>query len=529
MCAILHIPCALSHLLDGRSVPGPGPLWHTSHVRRSSLLTLAALVMLQLPWLGRPVDMDEANFLVLTRGAAADPWRPHDVWLNWQGTAERAFDVLSNPPGIAWWLVPVADDPVPLQRAWMLPWLVLAVIGAGKLARRFAPEAELGAVFLVTAPIAFLSTTALLPDAPLYALTLLGVGGFVEASDRGRDLVPWALVAGAAALFRYSAVALAPLLVLYQVLRGRPPWSALAALLPLALLGAHDLDAYGALHLTAMGRFQSVSNGAEDWLHKGTAAVTMLGGAAALPLFRWRRGALAGAATGALLALPYGLVAVGFGALGGAGLGTVAARLAPPGSPGDAPDRADGLWLSAWAFGGLLLLLGLRFMATRYWLPFLPGVMLALPLHEWPRLRLGVQVSLCMLLAFDAADQAAAVRRVADQVAALGTGGFTGHWGWQWELEQRGWKALDEGAAPPPGSLVAMPREAWPQPVEARCTRVVWEGAARPRLPWLPRGYSSAGGANLHANWVAGEPPRRTVIPWTFANDPYERVRVCAE
>ena len=70
-----------------------------------------ALVLLQGPWLARPVHYDEANFLVLARGAVADPWRPHAAMVNWQGVRERAFDVLSNPPGIAWWLAPVAHLP----------------------------------------------------------------------------------------------------------------------------------------------------------------------------------------------------------------------------------------------------------------------------------------------------------------------------------------------------------------------------------------------------------------------------------
>ena len=89
---------------------------------RRPLLLLFAFIAVQLPWLGRPVHFDEANFLTLARGAALDPWRPHDVWINWQGTRERAFDVLSNPPGIAWFLAPVLDQPVYLQRAWMLCW-----------------------------------------------------------------------------------------------------------------------------------------------------------------------------------------------------------------------------------------------------------------------------------------------------------------------------------------------------------------------------------------------------------------------
>ena len=63
--------------------------------------------------------------------------------------------------------------------------------------------------------------------------------------------------------------------------------------------------------------------------------------------------------------------------------------------------------------------------------------------------------------------------------------------------------------------------------VDVACDSVVWEGAARPPLPWLPRGYSEQAHANLHANWIAGQPPVRTVVPWWFANDAYERVRVC--
>ena len=57
-----------------------------------------------LPFLGKPVHIDDANFLRLAEGAQEDFWRPHDVLINWQGETERAFDVLSNPPGIAWWL-----------------------------------------------------------------------------------------------------------------------------------------------------------------------------------------------------------------------------------------------------------------------------------------------------------------------------------------------------------------------------------------------------------------------------------------
>jgi hypothetical protein len=522
-----------------RGTAAQPPRWRARmpEVPRSAFLAFVALVCLQVPWLARPVHYDEANFLVLAEGARADPWRPHDVRINWLGTEQRAFEVLSNPPGIAWWLAPTLDWPVAGQRLWMLPWLALAVLGAWKLGRRFMGDGKCGVVVLLTAPIAFLSAPALLPDGPLYALSLAGVGGFVDAIDRERPAWSWALLAGTAALFRYSALCLVPLLALYALLRARQPWAFVGALVAPMLLALHDLHAYGAVHLFAMGRFQSVNNNAFDWIHKCVAAVTMLGGAGALPLFPWGRGALIGAAIGAAAAAPWGVAASIFGALGGASLGTVRTgvtflpRVARGISlVGVLPATRDRLFLSAWAFGGLAFLLTLRFTATRYWLPFLPGVLLALPLRRWAWAVVAVQLGLGVLLAADEDRSARAQGQLATQVAQLGSGVFTGHWGWQWAMERYGWRALDEGARPQPGTLVAIPRQAWPQRVEVACNRVVWEGAAQPPVPWLPRGYSEQAQANLHANWIAGQPASvRTVVPWWFANDAYERVRVCQE
>ena len=173
---------------------------------RNSLLTLLALVLLQAPWLARPPNHDETNFLALARGAALDPWRPHDVRINWQGVEERAFDVLSNPPGIAWWLAPVIDQHVAVQRIWMLPWLGLTLWGMWKLGQRFSGDAERSALLLVTSPLVFLATPALLPDAPLLACVVAGFGGFIHAVDRERPAAGWAVLLGAAFVRSYDAL-----------------------------------------------------------------------------------------------------------------------------------------------------------------------------------------------------------------------------------------------------------------------------------------------------------------------------------
>ena len=465
----------------------------------------------------RPVAFDETNFLRLAAGAVVDPWRPHDARINWQGSTERAFAVLSNPPGIAWWLAPVMDWPVWAQRAWMLPWSALAAVGAWWLAARFAPGA---AALLLVSPIAALAATSLLPDMPLYACVLAGIGGYIRAVDNKAATWPWALLAGCSVLFRYSGLAILPLLPVYAFLHRRPPAPAAAALLPVLALGLHDLHAYGAVHLLEMGRFQSVSNTPLDVFHKAVATICMLGGAVALPVFGWGGTVLLGALAGGALGVPFGIAGVGFAALGGAAVGALFRR-------GQRP-AADAAFLMMWGVSGLLFLLSLRFTAARYWLPFLAPFVLAAPARGTGLRLVATALLTALLLAEDAA-HARAESALATRVAALGRGSFTGHWGWQAVLERAGWTAMDEGAAAPAGALVAIPHESWPQPVQVRCDHVVFEAASAAWPIWLPRGYTAAGHANLHANWIAGSIPIRTVAPWWFGDDPYERARVCQE
>ncbi|RIL05709.1 MAG: hypothetical protein DCC71_09430 [Proteobacteria bacterium] len=494
----------------------------TSALLRAPWLPFVLLLAAQLPWLARPVDFDEANFTVLARGAAADPLRPHAIPINWTGNTRPAFEVLSNPPGVAWWLAPVAGAPVALQRAWMLPWFALCVLGARRLGRRFG-DGDRTALLLLAPPIALLSIPALMPDAPLYACTLAGVAGAVDAVDRRERGVAWGLVAGCAALFRYSGVTLVPLLALYALQRRRAPWAALAAAVPVALLTAHDVAVYGQSHLAAMTEFQSVSNTAAAWHHKAVSALAMLGGAAVLPIFAWGAPAVAGAIAGALATLSFGAVAALFAAAGNAVLATA---LAAPLRAGDG--RRDRLWLAAWAGGGFVFLLSLRFAATRYWMPFLPGILLALPFGRLRTAWLAASIALGAALAADGFAQARAVERLAARVATLAPHGyFTGHWGWQAAMEARGWEPIELYARAPAGALVALVRQAWPQAADIGCSDVVWQSEAD-AIPWLPRSYTEAGRANLHGHALA--PSTRSVVaPWSFASDPYEAVVVCRE
>ena len=179
-----------------------------------------------------------------------------------------------------------------------------------------------------------------------------------------------------------------------------------------------------------------------------------------------------------------------------------------------------------------MFLLTLRFMAARYWLPFLPPVILAALSHR-PSRRLvvaavGIQAAVGIGCAVDDLLQARSEAALANAaiLAAPGPGRFAGHWGWQHVLESNGWTPIEDGAPLAPGTVLASAANPWPQePAEGTDVTLLWTGEVA-GTPFLPRIHTARGGANIHAHLVSGRPPVETYAPWTFTDDVRERAWV---
>ncbi len=526
-----------------------------------------AALGLALPFVFKPVHIDDTNFLALAEGARLDFWRPHSITINWQGTTQRAFEVLSNPPGIAWWLAPVLNAPQAIRHLWMLLWLPLLVWGAWQLGRRFAADGLGTCLLLLTSPIIVLSQQSLTPDLPLVALYLAGIAGFVMAMDKDRygSAMAWAVLAGATCLFRYSGLVLLPLIPLYALLRRQPLWPAVGVLLPPLLLVVHDLAAYGQVHLLAMAAFQAVSLGWHDLFHKLAAGLAMIGGAGLLPFLAFSSrparalGGVIGAIIGGLAvwvsgeSLYEGIATVVFCTAACMLLAAATRPLLPKklrrmflsrGRNGTRlMARDDALFMAAWLWMGLFFLLALRFMAARYLAPFLAPLVIFWTSRRPNRALLYttalLQGSLALAMAVDDYQQAAAQRDLAretvEQAHMLTYTSdqeyyFAGHWGWQYEMERAGWTPLEDGASLPVGAMLAVAETPWPQqPAQGTCLDPLWRQWAPDHFPG-PRLHTAEGLANYHSYLVAGDPPQETYAPWTLADDPRERAtlyRIC--
>lgn len=484
-------------------------------------LGIAALTLLVLyaPFAAKPVHIDDANFLMLAEGAARDPWRPHSIQINWSGVTEPAYAILANPPGIAWYLMPVRNAPEWVQHLWMLPWLALGAWGCARLVREYVPGREFaGCLFLLTCPVIVIAAHALTPDLPLFACATAGIGGFVTSAPARRG--KFALLAGCAALFRYSGGTVIPLLVLigWRRSRWRGAVVALMSAVPLAALAGHDLHAYGQVHFLATFFAQNDldKKSIADVLGNPVAGIAMLGGAGVLPILVWRREAVAAACLGAGL----GVNAAWFSGQSTTGAVATVLSTAAGGaalSLAMAP-RVRNPELSAWAIGGALFFFTVRFAATRYWAAFVPAVGLlalrnAAHSRRWIAFGITANVAASFLLAVDDQNHALALKNSARRVAQMGVGNFSGHWGWQHYLEAAGWTPLERGGDP--ASIHARSSAATQQPPrEDACLKLVERFTAEDRW-WGPRLHAPYAQASYHAGG------NRRYAPWTFSNEPY--------
>lgn len=303
--------------------------------RLERVLCVLATILALAPFTNKPLHIDDPLFVWAAQRILVAPFDFYGFPVNWYGVAQPMYDVMKNPPLISYWhaaTVAVAGGSEPALHWGAMPWAVAAILGAYELARRFSRSPLLAGVTTLTAPAFLVSATSLGSDVPMLAAWLWAIALWVRGLDRGgqRWLVASAALCTVAALMKYFAVGLIPLLLVYTLARERRvSFRSAWLLVPVSSVFFFERATsmlYGqGLFLAAAGYAASVpveaaGGAAPGLLERGGIGLLFVGGAvvsgALLGLLVWSRralllacgiallGALAAGEHGALGALP---------------------------------------------------------------------------------------------------------------------------------------------------------------------------------------------------------------------------------
>jgi len=167
----------------------------------------------------KPVTVDETAFLYYARQIASHPIDPYGFEIFWYDVPTPAMDLLA-PAGLPYWLAGgialFGEDPV-LLKLWLFPYALLLVWSMRRLIDRFAPGGGTPLLLVLALAPAIVPAFNLMLDIPALSLGLGAFAVFISACER--DQLSKAVLAGALAGLamqtKYNAVAETSALVAY--------------------------------------------------------------------------------------------------------------------------------------------------------------------------------------------------------------------------------------------------------------------------------------------------------------------------
>lgn len=209
--------------------------------------TLALLTMaLLLPFVGKPVNMDDPLFIMAAHQIQSHPGSPYGFNVEWSWHTLPMWKATENPPLASYYMALAAAcmgwSEIALHLAFLVPALA-AILGTFRLARHLCERPLTAALVALFTPAFLVSSTTMMCDVPMLAFWVWAVVFWMEGlelDDWGRLFAAGCLVA-LAELTKYYGVCLIPLLAAYGIASKRRPgkW-AFFLLIPLAAAWGYE-------------------------------------------------------------------------------------------------------------------------------------------------------------------------------------------------------------------------------------------------------------------------------------------------
>ncbi|HZL44249.1 MAG TPA: glycosyltransferase family 39 protein [Verrucomicrobiae bacterium] len=222
-------------------------------VRAPQLLLALAVLAALCPFLSKPLNGDDPLFVWTARHIQQHPANPFGFDVNWYDTTSPMWEVTKNPPLASYYLALAGSllgwtEPA-LHGALLIPALA-AILGTHRLARRFTKRPLLAAAATLATPVFVVTSTTLMCDTLMLAFWVWAAVLWVEGLDANssRQLIGSALLVALAALTKYFAIGLIPLLAAYSWIpdkqrlmpKRKAAFSGLLLLIPVAIVSAYE-------------------------------------------------------------------------------------------------------------------------------------------------------------------------------------------------------------------------------------------------------------------------------------------------
>jgi len=262
--------------------------------RRECVILAVCVLLLCGIFLGKAYNIDDPLTVWTAQHIAEHPADFYGFDANWYGVFAPMLKVDLNPPGVAYYLAPFG-----IIFKWHEPALHIAIafaataliLGIYFLARQLNRHPLFVAVFVLVCPGVFVSMGTVMTDIPMTALWVWAITLWLRGLEKDRPGLNAAagVLIGLAALAKYFAISLIPLLFVYTLLhvrKRRLTW----LLIPVAIIGLFELymwRLYGTGHLGMIAQLgeQYYAVTTVNYGRKVLTGLTFLGAGAAPALF----------------------------------------------------------------------------------------------------------------------------------------------------------------------------------------------------------------------------------------------------
>ncbi|MEA2708443.1 MAG: hypothetical protein QOF78_1044, partial [Phycisphaerales bacterium] len=152
------------------------------------IVTLACLLLL-LPFLSKPLHIDDPMYVWAAESIRAQPLNPYGFAVNWSSTLAPMADEMKNPPLVCYYLAGaitlLGNSEQALHLAMLLPAIGL-ILGTYQLAKELGGRPMLAAVATLATPVFLLSATTIMCDVAMVCAYVWAVYFWVRGikSDR---------------------------------------------------------------------------------------------------------------------------------------------------------------------------------------------------------------------------------------------------------------------------------------------------------------------------------------------------------